>query len=204
MKQLRKFGLRTWLILQMLLLVGVAAHPALAHTEDATVQLELEPIGPYAMTVWTYPGTMRAGSVHYTVAVLDTAVSQPLNNANVTITATPLDGQGGAVSGMAIQGTDKDNPAFYELDLTLAEKGAYRIDVQLADGSGETWIRDFQVEVVSATFIKWLTLILLVQALAFTVWLMRESVQTWGLKRLFAQNEADWQKTRVRVKRPRA
>ena len=202
MKQKRLIWLRLSLLGQLLLLLAVGAQPAMAHTEDAVMQLALEPIGPYAMSVWTYPGTMRAGSVHYTVAVLDTAVAQPLNNATITITATPLTGSGESVSGVALQGADSLSPAYYELDLNLAEKGVYRIDVQVADGSGQTWLKDFQVEVVSATFIKWLTLILLVQALVAALWLMRESIQTWGLQRLFAHNAADWQKTRTRVKRP--
>ena len=58
------------------------------------------------------------------------------------------------------------------------------------------------MEIVSATFIKWVTLILLFQACAFALWLMRESVQTWGLRRLFAGNASDWEKTRTRAKRP--
>ena len=195
-------GVRIWLVVQLALLMGLVAQPALAHTEDAVVQLSLEPVGPYAMTVWTYPGIMRAGSVHYTVAVLDTAVAQSLNNATVTITATPLEGEGEVVSGQALQGVDKENPAFYELDLVLAEKGAYRIDVRLEDQSGQNWVKNFQVEVISATFMKWLILVLLVQAVAFGLWLLCESVQTWGLRRLFAKNESDWEKLRTRVKRP--
>ena len=202
MKQSLLRWLRICLVLEMVLLLGLAAQPALAHTEDAIVQFALEPVGPYAMTVWTYPGTMRAGAVHYTVAVLDTAVAQPLKNANITITATPLDGQSQPVRGIALQGTDALYPDYYELDLVLSEKGAYRVDVQLQDGSGQRWLKAFQIEIVSAMFIKWVTLILLFQALLFTLWLMRESVQTWGLKRLFAGNASDWEKTRTRAKRP--
>ncbi len=202
MKQTWLVGVRIWLMVQLAVLIGVTAQPALAHTEDAVMQLSLEPVGPYAMTVWTYPGIMRAGSVHYTVAVEDTAVAQPLNNATVIITATPLDGAGEPVSGQAWQGVDKAYPTFYELDLVLSEKGVYHIDVQLKDKSGQTWTKNFQVEVVSATFMKWLILVLLVQALAFALWLLRESVQTWGLQRLFVRNSSDWEKTRTRTKRP--
>ena len=141
MKQKKSVWIRIWVVLQGLLLLGGFAAPALAHTEDAVVQMSLEPIGPYAMTVWTYPGTMRTGSVHYTVALLDTAVAQPLDNATVTITATPLDGSGTPVTGVALQGADALYPDYYELDLVMNDKGAYRIDVQIEDSSGSKSFR---------------------------------------------------------------
>lgn len=191
-----------YLVIQLFLLVAGPAPPALAHTEEALVQLSQAPVGPYRATVWTYPGMMRAGTIHFTVSLLDTAVAQPLNNATVIIEATPLAGPGAAISGQAVQGVDDANPFFYETDLLLKESGSYQVKLILQASSGRVYTQSFQVEVIPATSLKFVTALLLAQMVAFAAWFFKESLQTWGLNKPFVINQAAWAKTRARTRPP--
>ena len=188
-------------ILQLFLLIALGVQPVAAHTEDAIEQLSQVPMGPYRMTVWTYPGVMRAGAIHYTVALVDTTADlQPLNHANVLIKAMPLTGQAAEISDTAVQGVDLTNPSFYETDLVLTKRGDYQIEVTLQDLSGQIYTQSFQIEIVSGTSLKVVITLFLVLTVTFTLWFLKESLRTWGLNHLLVRNQVAWAKTRTRTK----
>ncbi len=172
----------------------------MAHTEDAIVQLSQVPVGPYEMTIWAYPGIMRAGSIHYTVLVIDAANAEPLDNATILIEAIPLSGQGDVVSANAVQGSDGANPSFYETDLALKEEGTYQIKIVVQDPSEQVYSQQFQIEVVSITSLKIILSVFSILTVIIIVWFVIESLQTWGLNGSLVKNKEAWSKTQKRIR----
>lgn len=188
------------MMLQLFLLLIIPTKLAMAHTEDAVVQLSQVPVGPYEMTVWAYPGIMRAGSIHYTVFITDVANAEPLDNATILIEATPLSGRGDVVSANAVQGSDGANPSFYETDLALKEEGIYQIRIVVQDLSEQMYTQQFQIEVVSIASLKIILSVFSIITVVIIVWFVIESLQTWGLNGPLVKNKEAWVKTQKRIR----
>lgn len=160
--------------------------PAAAHSEDAILQIANVPAGPFTLSVWTYPALPRAGTIHFSVLVLDTTTGQPLLDPTVLIEAKPNDSH---IHAAAVQNSTYFEPVsrFQEADLPLLTPGPYQVTVQVIDKNGAQGQAVFNLEIVSAAGYKWLIIILLGQAVLFALWLLKEGVRTWGLDRLFGR-----------------
>lgn len=160
--------------------------PAAAHSEDAVLQVANTPAGPFTLSIWTYPALLRAGTIHFSVLVVDTATGQPIPDAAVLITAQRNDAHNHTA---AVQSHTFLDPIslFQETDLPLLSPGPYQVTVQVTDHNGAQGQTVFPLEIVSATGYKWLVIILLGQAVLFGLWLAKEGVKTWGLDRWFGR-----------------
>lgn len=172
--------------LLLLLTLAQTVVPAAAHSEDAILQVANVLAGPFTLSVWTYPALPRAGTIHFSVLVLDTATGQPLRDPTVLIEAKPNDSH---IHAAAVQNHTYLEPIslFQEADLPLLTPGPYQVTVQVTDENGAQGQTAFNLEIVSATGYKWLVIILLGQAVLFALWLLKEGVRTWGLDRLFSK-----------------
>ncbi|MFQ5576214.1 MAG: FixH family protein [Anaerolineae bacterium] len=147
-------GLSFWkrLIVVPALAVLAAAQPVWAHGGGAP-QLVNAPAGPYRVSVWTQPDPLRAGEVHFTVAVTDPAAGAPILDAGVTVTLTPLSGSGAAISSPATH-REAVNKIFYETDFELPAAGRWQVVVAVDGprGRGQT---DFEVDALPAAANRW-------------------------------------------------
>ncbi|MEW5986049.1 MAG: hypothetical protein AB1791_05410 [Chloroflexota bacterium] len=179
---------RLFLVLELLVALTLVTRPAAAHTgEDAQLQVLNAPAGPYSVTVWSYPGRLYAGAIHFTVAVADTKDGRPVLGSNVKLEITPVQGPGSPIVVEALNGpanpaasSDPSAAFLYEADTKLMEKGDYNIRVLVNNRATGLGAADFQVEVVSATAYKWVVSVLFVQAMATAVWLVKEGITTWS------------------------
>jgi hypothetical protein len=146
-----------------------------AHDESAT-PLAKRPVGPYWLTVTTSPARLQVGAVHFAVLVQYGRSHRPLVTAQVEIEATPLDAAGPALIGRATLSAARP---LYNADLTFAHSGRYQIAVYVRHADEMTHMTTFVATIYPITFFKWLTLILVGQAAAAALWLLREAMMVW-------------------------
>ncbi len=133
-------------VLLLLLVLGLSAQPVLAN--GGTIQLADQPAGPYAVTVFTSPSPIRVGTVDVSVLVKRGQSEDLVLDAQVMVTAEPIDhqGAGGTFEATHDQATNK---LFYAANVSLPTPGRWKLTVQIAgrEGSGAV---DFTVDVSPA------------------------------------------------------
>lgn len=142
-------------------------------------QLTNAKAGPYRVSVWTQPDSLRAGEVHFTVAVsqpgpIDQEAGAPILNAVVELQLIPVTGLDHALRVFATH--DKAvNKLFYEADVDLLAEGVWQVVVSVEGPSGLDQT-DFTVEVLPpATFNWWLVFGGAVVVLAGVGWIIAKS-----------------------------
>jgi len=122
----------------------LAASPPVAADHVGVLQLNQEPTGPYAVSVWTEPGTIHArGSGTVTVAVMRPHTRAALTDVVVHVIANRT----GSASVSAEATLDRDPLSLrYLADLRLPEPGRWTVHltVQGPAGSGSV---DFPLDV---------------------------------------------------------
>lgn len=171
--------IRLLLIVELALAAWLVAAPASAHSADATLWVSNASVGPYNLTIWTYPGTVYVGSTHFIVAVADAADGRPVLNTAVEVRATSTEGEGEAVVQPALLGSDPQSAFLYEANIKIEQEGAHRITVAVADSSGAVGTTSFDVNVVSAGVFKWIITGLLLHVLLTALWFIKEGITTW-------------------------
>lgn len=133
---------RNILLIGWLLGIWLGVSSARAHGGGELVA-GLEPVGPYAVSVWINPPQPRVGSpLHFTVGVASGVDGAPVLDANVTIEMHLLATETAVDPDAAIMGTattdQSTNKLFYETDVDVLQKGVYvtEITVQGREGSG--------------------------------------------------------------------
>ncbi len=158
---LRRLG-RVVLGFSLLILVALSDHvpPAWAHGGGA-LQLSNAAAGPYLVSVWTQPDTLRVGALHITVAVSHPApdsgntAGEPVLGAVIRVVAQPLpEGGNGAPIEVLATSDAALNKLYYEADFEVTQTGTWRflIEVTGPDGSGTT---SFEKEVRPAVTVGW-------------------------------------------------
>lgn len=147
------------------------------HAERATLLVQ-QPVGPYLLTVTAAPERLQVGTVRFAVLVQPAPAQLPLDTAHVEIEATPLEAAGPwHIRRPALIAAGPT----YDADLTFLHSGRYRIAVYVGHADGVRHRTTVVATVHAATFFKWLTIILLGQAAAVAVWLLREARIVWRL-----------------------
>lgn len=127
------------------LLVGLLpAGRVWAHTGPPFVVVSEQPAGPYTATVWADPDV---GGGSFIVEASRAGTPLPAGT-SVTISARPLDGRSGVVSGLAQRQETNDGRVFLGT-LPLDGEGAWeaRVVIEGPDGRGEI---GFQLQVTPA------------------------------------------------------
>jgi hypothetical protein len=122
--------------IQLLIIALVLGPISLVRADGGTVRLS-ERQGAYQVTVFTQPTPCRAGPVDVTVLLQDAAASEPITDAQVTLTATPANGTRPPVT-MSAEAGSATNRLLYGALLNLAEPGQWRIEVAIAGRQGTT------------------------------------------------------------------
>jgi hypothetical protein len=134
--------LRFTLLLSLALSAFVPVSPADAN--GGKVQVERQPAGPYAVTVFTDPTPIPVGVVDVSVAVQPVGSSFFVPNAQVTITTEPI-GHPGAGATYPATHEQADNKRLYAANVDLPQAGRWRLTVQVTGPFGDGAL-GFEVE----------------------------------------------------------
>ena len=128
----------------------LSAKPAAAHGEGRTLQLAETPIGAYAVTVWTSPGYLRTGEVHFSTAILD-ADRKPVTDCIVQLSIVPFDMEGDPIL-LVAQGATPATLFEYEMALDIQKSGRYQVDLLIRDGVEIVGTTTFDLEITGVPF----------------------------------------------------
>jgi len=186
---------RRWGLLPLLLLLSLVAvaRPAHAHGADGTQQLDGVSVGPFALTVWSFPGTLRVGEVHLSASVLRPTDGLPVVNCDVIFHIVPLDEKGAEQTEaiLTIQ-ADRANAStgfMHEAIVKLENAGRYRVDVQVIDPNSALDGRaTFEVNIQRVSlFYKILVIGLALLTTAIVVWFVNEGRIVWSHRHLIGK-----------------
>lgn len=133
------------LLATLILIMGIAS-PIAAHGDGEQLELYRVPVSGYYVSVWSLPGVLRTGEVHFETAVFDQDF-RPVTDCDIKLLLTPINNPAKAVQ---LQ-TRKPTAETYfrhetELDILKAEQ--FNITVLLTDPAGNQGQTEFQVEVI--------------------------------------------------------
>jgi hypothetical protein len=139
------------------LLVGNTTSGTLAHG-GGVPQVTNAKAGPYRVSVWTQPEPLRAGEIHFTVAVsqpgsVDQEAGAPILNAVVELQLIPATGLDDAVRVFATH-DEAVNKLFYEADVDLLTAGVWQVVVSVKGPSGLEQT-EFTIDVLPASGFNW-------------------------------------------------
>jgi hypothetical protein len=158
--------------LQLILLLSLfllSAKSLLAHGVGE-LQITLEPVGPYLVSVWTYPQRLMIDTPsHITVSVADEAENFVLD-AEVQVTATLP----GTAENLSAQATSEQatNKLFYEAYLVFPQIGRYDLTVLIngSQGNGEL---NFPLEIREAGQTNWFLIAFIAVGLVISMIMFR-------------------------------
>ncbi len=113
-----------------------------AHGSGGTLQMNIVPAGPYQISLWTEPVPLTVGNIHFNIAVTtpptDTTLNEagaPVLNADVTVTLTPIGGNG---ESRTLTATHEGavSKIFYNTDTDITTPGDWRITVTVSTAAG--------------------------------------------------------------------
>jgi hypothetical protein len=161
----------------------LSVRPVAAHGDGAVLRLSNAPAGPFVLDVWTYPGYLIPGTVHFSVSVLEAASGEPMPATAVFVEVTPLGEQHHPIAPVNGRATLDFQTLFHESYLDIQEPGRYEVTVQAAASAEQQGEVTFEIEVASGTGLK----VMIVSFLGVTgiigVWFVREGLRTWGIER---------------------
>ena len=145
---------RTRLLLPIVLLVALVMVPSTMQAHNGgTPQLTSVLSGPFRLYAWTQPDPMRAGEIHISVGVTDatlptaTGLEQPVADAVVTVTLTPVEPPGEPIT-VATQPWTL-SAVYFEADATLPTAGLWRFTINVTSPAGQGQA-EFALEVLAA------------------------------------------------------
>lgn len=179
------FRLRRSLAFIIVLGMGALAsvRPAAAHGEEGTLQLDQVRLGPYRLSAWTYPWYLSVGKIALSVAVLEAQSNAAVQNGKVLVQLMPLEADGGLLNHHPSSYPTIQHP-LYDFEVDLATPGPYRVIVQVQDASGWAGETSFAMVVhPEVVWLKWLIMVLLIQAGLVGAWLVQDAAKVWGGRR---------------------
>ena len=179
------FRLRRSLAFIIVLGMGALAsvRPAAAHGEEGTLQLDQVRLGPYRLSAWTYPWYLSVGKIALSVAVLEVQSNAAVQNGKVLVQLMPLEADGGLLNHRPSSYPTIQHP-LYDFEVDLATPGPYRVIVQVQDASGWAGETSFAMVVhPEVVWLKWLIMVLLIQAGLVGAWLVQDAAKVWGGRR---------------------
>jgi hypothetical protein len=123
----------------LLLSVSWLLFPTPANADGGAIRLS-EQRGPYQITVFTSPTSLRAGPVDVSVLVLDCTNGQPIPDAEVTVRAVRSGKPG---EGVFVQATSDaaTNKLLQAAIFDLPEAGQWKMEVEVKSRLGETQVQ---------------------------------------------------------------
>ena len=184
-------------VVSLICLIFTIASPVSAHSEDAVIQISDASVGPYLVSVWMFPGVLRVGNSHFTVAVSE-AEGEAVSDAQVKIRLDRMDATAPSTISRATAVGDNALSTQYEADLQVPDAGQYQVTVLVEDSSGQGGEVSFESEAFSATGFQFIITILLILSFLFGGWLLKEGFKVWGWKGVGAhqKNQTDLEKLR--------
>jgi hypothetical protein len=179
------FRLRRSLALIIVLGMGVLGpvRPAAAHGDAGTLQLDQVRLGPYRLSAWTYPWYLSVGKIALSVAVLESQSNVSVQNGKVLVQLAPLEKDGVLLNHQPSSHPTIQHP-LYDFEVDLATPGPYRVIVQVQDATGWAGETSFAMVVhPEVVWLKWLIIVLLIQAGLVGIWLVQDAVKVWGGRR---------------------
>ena len=133
------------LLLTVLISLGWVS-TASAHGDGEKLELYRVPVGDYYVSVWSLPGVLRTGEVHFETAVFDQNY-RPVTDCDIKIQLAPADNPTQSVTLQTRQPTPE---TYYrhEIEEDVWEADLYDISVFITDPTGNTGQVAFQVEVI--------------------------------------------------------
>ena len=154
-----------------------------AHGDEPTPRLFRSPTGSYAVSLWIYPDFLRVGTSQMEIAVFESINSgQMVTDLDVIVELSNLDGQSEPTLHQAAVSGHFDDNQHYLVDVNIEEAGHYQVKVLVNDEAGFGGEAGFETEVLAVTGMQWVVSFLMLQALLFTAWLLKEGIATWGLR----------------------
>lgn len=166
-----------WVLLSYLLVGGV--RPLFAHGDDSTPQLTGVEIGPYMLSLWTYPPILRPGGIAFESLITDSRTGLPALNCNLDLEITIPDG---SVITTAARPATVATAYEFQSDVHLHMPGEYQIKALVGDGGQDVGATTFKITVVSDSL--WLNSLVTVELTVGVVallWLLWEGRKVWGL-----------------------
>lgn len=109
--------------------------------------------GPYAVSVWSQPDPPQVGKLDMGVAVMTLEARNPVLDAEVRLTAEPIDRGETPISVVASRGTGA-NKLLYNADLELPIEGRWRVTVEV-EGKRGSGSAGFALEVEPSGGANW-------------------------------------------------
>jgi hypothetical protein len=137
-----------------LLFIGCFLIPSTAKADGGTIRLS-ERHGPYQITVFTSPTPLRAGLVDVSVLVMDCTSGQPIQDAEVTVRATDLDGR---VESLVVPASSEaaTNKLLQAAVFELPAAGVWRLEVGVQAQLGQAQVQ-FNAD-IAAPLPQWVSL----------------------------------------------
>lgn len=124
------------------LAIALLPTPARAHGSGGALQMNIVPAGPYQISLWTEPDPLTVGNIHFNIAITTPPTDATLNeagapvlNADVTVTLTPVGGNG---KSRTLRATHEGavSKIFYNTDTDISTPGDWRITVTVSAAEG--------------------------------------------------------------------
>ncbi|MEJ2217821.1 MAG: hypothetical protein P8099_14520 [Gemmatimonadota bacterium] len=126
---------RTTLIVALAALAILFAAPLLL-ADGGKVQVSQAPAGPFLVTVFTSPIPLRTGGIDVSVLLQDRATQAPVHDAQVTVTAEPVDHEGQTDTYPATR-AQATNKLFLAAEFAIHDAGKWRFTVTARNANGE-------------------------------------------------------------------
>lgn len=164
------------LLLSWLLFGGV--WPIFAHGADSTLQLTGVAVGPYELSLWTYPPVLRPGGIAFEGLITDSRTGLPALNCNLDLEIITPEG---TVITTAARPATVATAYEFQSDVHLHMPGEYQIKVLIGDGGQEVGATTFQITVVSdSLLLNSLVTLQLAFGVVALFWLLWEGRRVWG------------------------
>ena len=125
-----------------IMVLGLQAGPVTANGDSIPVFSGTS--GSYSVTIGVLPRDLRVGTVHITVTPLDSATSEPITDARVSILAIDPEGEP-AYHAVAVN--TPNDPEYYDANFLIERTGMWSIEVGISsEGRGEAeFVVDLEV-----------------------------------------------------------
>lgn len=131
----------------ILLIAAGIVSPVAAHGDGEKLELYRVPVADYYVSVWSLPGVLRTGEVHFETAVFDKSF-RPVTDCDIKLFLTPNSNPNKTIELQTRQPT-AETLYRHEIEEIIESADQFDITVLLTDPAGIQGQTQFQVEVIT-------------------------------------------------------
>lgn len=170
----------TQVLLTLLFSITGIVMPVAAHGDGEQLEIYRIPVADYYVSVWSLPGVLRTGEVHFETAVFNQNY-EPVTDCDIKILLSPVDAPDQAIE-LQTRVPTQETLYRHEIEHMVTTADEYQITVLLTDPAGNEGQTEFQVEVIEVPlWIKIPLYISMVIAVSIGLLLLKQGLVVFGL-----------------------